>query len=54
MLQHIGDIGLIAEADTLSWLLGYIYGWFDSPFVNTRSQPKINATLDGNKCCDGA
>ena len=25
--------------------------WFDSPIINTKSQPKINATLDGNKCC---
>ena len=23
--------------------------WFDSPVINTKSQPKINATLDGNK-----
>ena len=26
--------------------------WFDSPVINTKSQPKINATLDGNKCYD--
>ncbi len=25
-----------------------------SIIVNTRSQPKMNATLDGNKCCDVA
>ncbi len=28
--------------------------WLDSPIDNTRSRPKINATLDGNKCCDVA
>ena len=26
--------------------------WLDSPVINTKSQPKMNATLDGNKCCD--
>ena len=25
--------------------------WSDSPATNTKSQPKMNATLDGNKCC---
>ena len=26
--------------------------WFDSHVINTKSRPKMNATLDGNKCCD--
>ena len=26
--------------------------WFESPVVNTKSGPKMNATPDGNKCCD--
>ena len=26
--------------------------WFDSPAINTKSWPKMTATLDGNKCCD--
>ncbi len=26
--------------------------WIDSPIVNIRSQTKMNATLDGNKCYD--
>ena len=26
--------------------------WFDSPLINTKSWPKINATPDGNKRCD--
>ena len=24
--------------------------WFDSPVINTKSRPKMNATLDGNNC----
>ena len=27
-------------------------GMVHSPVINTKSWPKINATLDGNKCCD--
>ena len=26
----------------------------DSPVINTKSRPKMNATLKGNKCCDVA
>ena len=27
---------------------------FDSPAINIKSWPKINATLDGNNGCDSA
>ena len=26
--------------------------WFASPVISTKSWPKMNATLDRNKCCD--
>lgn len=46
----------ITESRLESWV--FLMCWWrlwaanNSPIINTRSRWKINATLDGNKCCD--